>query len=116
MAAAADGVEALALVSEESAAGLGPAGHLDAQPGRLDCLERIKADHPDLPVVMMSGAGTIEIGGQGDQAGRFRLHRKAAVSYEKILVTLQQRPVLQPAESRSGTCSCASGPEPPIRT
>ena len=53
----------------------------------LDCLERIKADYPNLPVVMMSGAGTIDSAVRAIKLGAFDYIEKP-LSYEKIIVTI----------------------------
>ena len=52
----------------------------------LSVLERLKEDHPHLPVVMMSGAGTIESAVKATKLGAFDYIEKP-LSYEKIVVT-----------------------------
>lgn len=53
----------------------------------LQTLAQLKADHPGLPVVMMSGAGTIETAVQATKLGAFDYIEKP-LSYEKILVVI----------------------------
>ncbi|MBW1713953.1 MAG: sigma-54-dependent Fis family transcriptional regulator [Deltaproteobacteria bacterium] len=53
----------------------------------LEVLERLKADYPHLPVVMMSGASTIETAVKATRLGAFDYIEKP-LSYEKIVVTL----------------------------
>ena len=43
----------------------------------LGLLDEIRKLHPDLPVVMISGHGTIETARFGDPSRRLRLHREA---------------------------------------
>ena len=43
----------------------------------LQLLDAVKEEHPELPVVMISGHGNIETAVVGDQARRLRLHREA---------------------------------------
>ena len=52
----------------------------------LTVLERLKEDYPHLPVVMMSGAGTIESAVRATKLGAFDYIEKP-LSYEKIVVT-----------------------------
>ena len=44
----------------------------------LDVLQRLRALNEALPVVIISGHGTVEHRGRSDQGGRLRLHREAA--------------------------------------
>jgi two-component system nitrogen regulation response regulator NtrX len=53
----------------------------------LTALERLKADHPLLPVVMMSGAGSIETAVRAIRLGAYDYIEKP-LSYEKVLVTV----------------------------
>jgi len=53
----------------------------------LAALETLKAEHPHLQVVMMSGAGTIETAVKATKLGAFDYVEKP-LSYEKILVTI----------------------------
>ncbi len=86
VATAADGVKALAAI-EAAPPDLVLLDiwmpHLDG----LQTLEKIKADHPHLPVVMMSGAGTIETAVKATKLGAFDYIEKP-LSYEKILVVI----------------------------
>jgi two-component system nitrogen regulation response regulator NtrX len=87
--AAEDGESALAKLRD------GAAGYdvvlLDiAMPGRdgLAVLEELRADQPELPVVMMSGHGTIETAVRSTRLGAFDFIEKP-LSAEKLLLTLQ---------------------------
>ena len=44
----------------------------------MDVLEEVAHRHPEVPVVMISGHGTIDTGRRCDQEGRLRIHRKTA--------------------------------------
>ena len=44
----------------------------------IETLRRIKEMRPELPVIMITGHGDIEIGGQDDQDGRIRFHSETA--------------------------------------
>jgi len=89
VAAVADGEAALAAVRDEG-------GALDivlldiAMPGRdgLAVLEELRATHPELPVVMMSGHGTIETAVRSTRLGAFDFIEKP-LSAEKLFLTLQ---------------------------
>jgi two-component system nitrogen regulation response regulator NtrX len=87
--AAADGEAALAGVRDE--AGGYDVVLLDiAMPGRdgLAVLEELRAAHPELPVVMMSGHGTIETAVRSTRLGAFDFIEKP-LSAEKLFLTLQ---------------------------
>jgi two-component system nitrogen regulation response regulator NtrX len=87
--AAADGDAALAAVRDDG--GGYEVVLLDiAMPGRdgLAVLEVLRASHPDLPVVMMSGHGTIETAVRSTRLGAFDFIEKP-LSAEKLLLTLQ---------------------------
>ena len=89
VAAAADGDAALDAVRDEG-------GGFDvvlldiAMPGRdgIAVLEELRAAHPELPVVMMSGHGTIETAVRATRLGAFDFIEKP-LSAEKLLLTLQ---------------------------
>ena len=61
-----------------------------AMPGRdgVDVLEEIRARWPELPVVMMSGHGTIEIAVRATRLGAFDFIEKP-LSADKLLLTLE---------------------------
>jgi two-component system nitrogen regulation response regulator NtrX len=89
VAAAADGEAALAAVREQD--GAFDVVLLDiAMPGRdgIAVLEELRSDEPDLPVVMMSGHGTIETAVRSTRLGAFDFIEKP-LSAEKLLLTLQ---------------------------
>ena len=48
----------------------------------LATLERLRERSVDAPVIMISGPRQHRVGGAGDEAGRLRLHREAAVARE----------------------------------
>ncbi len=48
-----------------------------------------RRQHEGLPVVMISGHGTVSTGGGGHQARGVRLHREAARASERVLVTVR---------------------------
>jgi two-component system nitrogen regulation response regulator NtrX len=87
--AASDGEAAIACIRDEN-------GGFDvvlldiAMPGRdgLAVLEELRAGHPDLPVVMMSGHGTIETAVRSTRLGAFDFIEKP-LSAEKLFLTLQ---------------------------
>ncbi|HKA86304.1 MAG TPA: sigma-54 dependent transcriptional regulator [Haliangiales bacterium] len=56
--------------------------------GGLEVLDRIKADHPDVPVVMMSGHATIETAVQATKLGAVDFLEKP-LSSEKVLLTVR---------------------------
>ena len=88
--AAADGERALALLRGRAEAI--QAVLLDiAMPGRngVDILEAIRARWPELPVVMMSGHGTIEIAVRATQLGAVDFIEKP-LSADKLLLTLER--------------------------
>ena len=60
-----------------------------AMPGLdgLEVLGRLRTDHPELPVVMMSGHSTIETAVQATKLGAFDFVEKP-ISTEKLLITL----------------------------
>ncbi len=61
-----------------------------AMPGRdgIDVLEELRRSHPSLPVVMMSGHGTIETAVRATQLGAFDFIEKP-LSLDKLLLTLR---------------------------
>ncbi len=61
-----------------------------AMPGRdgMDVLEELSRTRPDLPVVMMSGHGTIETAVRATQLGAYDFIEKP-LSVEKLLLTIQ---------------------------
>jgi len=84
---AADGEQALAALREESPNLV----LLDiAMPGRdgIAVLEELRRDWPQLPVVMMSGHGTIETAVRATQLGAFDFIEKP-LSFEKLLLTIR---------------------------
>lgn len=84
---AADGEQALAALREESPNLV----LLDiAMPGRdgIAVLEELRRDWPQLPVVMMSGHGTIETAVRATQLGAFDFIEKP-LSIEKLLLTIR---------------------------
>lgn len=84
---AADGEQALAALREESPNLV----LLDiAMPGRdgIAVLEDLRRDWPQLPVVMMSGHGTIETAVRATQLGAFDFIEKP-LSFEKLLLTIR---------------------------
>ena len=84
---AADGEQALAALREESPNLV----LLDiAMPGRdgIAVLEELRRDWPQLPVVMMSGHGTIETAVRATQLGAFDFNEKP-LSFEKLLLTIR---------------------------
>ncbi len=84
---AADGEKALAALREAGA----DLVLLDiAMPGRdgLEILEEMRQSWPDLPVVMMSGHGTIETAVRATQLGAFDFIEKP-LSFEKLLLTIR---------------------------
>ncbi len=56
--------------------------------GGLEVLERVKQDHPDVPVVMMSGHATIETAVQATKLGAVDFLEKP-LSSEKVLLTVR---------------------------
>jgi two-component system nitrogen regulation response regulator NtrX len=87
--AAADGEAALAAVHDE--AGAFDVVLLDiAMPGRdgIAVLEELRGAHPELPIVMMSGHGTIETAVRSTRLGAFDFIEKP-LSAEKLFLTLQ---------------------------
>jgi two-component system nitrogen regulation response regulator NtrX len=86
--AAADGTEALAAIAEGELPDL---VLLDiAMPGRdgVAILEEIRERWPELPVVMMSGHGTIETAVRTTRSGAFDFVEKP-LSIDKLLLTIQ---------------------------
>jgi len=84
---AADGEQALAALREESPNLV----LLDiAMPGRdgIAVLEDLRRDWPQLPVVMMSGHGSIETAVRATQLGAFDFIEKP-LSFEKLLLTIR---------------------------
>jgi two-component system nitrogen regulation response regulator NtrX len=89
VATAAEGEAALAMLREEGAGF--DAVLLDiAMPGRdgLAVLEELRGLWPELPVVMMSGHGTVETAVRATRLGAFDFIEKP-LSAEKVLLTLQ---------------------------
>jgi len=62
-----------------------------AMPGRdgVEVLEELRATWPDLPVVMMSGHGTVETAVRATRLGAFDFIEKP-LSIDKVLVTIQR--------------------------
>jgi two-component system nitrogen regulation response regulator NtrX len=87
--AAADGEAALAALRDE-AVGYDVVLLDIAMPGRdgLAVLEELRTGQPELPVVMMSGHGTIETAVRSTRLGAFDFIEKP-LSAEKLLLTLQ---------------------------
>ncbi len=87
VAAAADGEAALTVLREDGAV---DAVLLDiAMPGRdgMTILEEVRATWPELPVVMMTGHGTVETAVRATKLGAFDFIEKP-LSVEKLLLTL----------------------------
>ena len=61
-----------------------------AMPGRdgVQVLQEIKITYPDLPVIMMSGHGTIETAVRATKLGAFDFVEKP-ISFDKLLLTIQ---------------------------
>jgi len=75
---------------KEIAAGLPDLVLLDvAMPGRdgLELLEQLRASHPELPVVMMSGHGTIETAVRATKLGAYDFLEKP-LTYDKLLLRI----------------------------
>ncbi len=88
---ASDGTQALAFLREAGLDGLPDLVLLDiAMPGRdgIDILQELSATWPELPVVMMSGHGTIETAVRATKLGAFDFIEKP-LSIEKLLLTIQ---------------------------
>ncbi len=86
-----DGTQALAQLREGGGAGLPDLVLLDiAMPGRdgMDILQELGQSWPDLPVVMMSGHGTIETAVRATKLGAFDFIEKP-LSVDKLLLTIQ---------------------------
>ncbi len=85
---AADGAEGLAAARAKESPDL---VLLDiAMPGRdgVDILAEMRRTHPELPVVMMSGHGTVETAVRATQLGAYDFIEKP-LSVEKLLLTIQ---------------------------
>ena len=81
-----DGKEALRIVSEESP----DLVLLDIWMGRMDGLEtlkKLKEDLPSLPVIMISGHGTIETAVRATKLGAYDFIEKP-LSLDKVLLTI----------------------------
>jgi two-component system nitrogen regulation response regulator NtrX len=88
---ASDGTQALAVLREDGLEALPDLVLLDiAMPGRdgIDILQELRAAWPELPVVMMSGHGTIETAVRATKLGAFDFIEKP-LSVEKLLLTIQ---------------------------
>ena len=86
-----DGTQALAFLREAGLDALPDLVLLDiAMPGRdgIDVLQELRATWPELPVVMMSGHGTIETAVRATKLGAFDFIEKP-LSVEKLLLTIQ---------------------------
>jgi two-component system, NtrC family, nitrogen regulation response regulator NtrX len=92
-----EGFETVTARDGDHALGLLRAGPLPAlvlldiaMPGRdgMEVLEEVHALHPELPVVMMSGHGTIETAVRATKLGAYDFIEKP-LSLEKLLLTLQ---------------------------
>ena len=61
-----------------------------AMPGRdgLELLEQLRASHPELPVVMMSGHGTIETAVRATKLGAYDFLEKP-LTYDKLLLRIE---------------------------
>jgi two-component system nitrogen regulation response regulator NtrX len=76
---------------KEIAAGMPDLVLLDvAMPGRdgLQLLEQLRTSHPDLPVVMMSGHGTIETAVRATKLGAYDFLEKP-LTYDKLLLRIE---------------------------
>jgi two-component system nitrogen regulation response regulator NtrX len=88
---ASDGTQALAFLREAGLEALPDLVLLDiAMPGRdgIEILQELRATWPELPVVMMSGHGTIETAVRATKLGAFDFIEKP-LSVEKLLLTIQ---------------------------
>ena len=86
-----DGTQALAQLREGGASSLPDLVLLDiAMPGRdgMEVLQDVRQSWPDLPVVMMSGHGTIETAVRATKLGAFDFIEKP-LSVDKLLLTIQ---------------------------
>jgi len=84
--AASDGAEALNLISSENP----DAMLLDIWmpgPDGIEVLEKVKQDYPDLPVIIISGHGTIETAVKATKLGAYDFLEKP-LSAEKTLLTI----------------------------
>ena len=88
---ASDGTQALAFLREAGFDAAPDLVLLDiAMPGRdgIEILQELRATWPELPVVMMSGHGTIETAVRATRLGAFDFIEKP-LSIEKLLLTIQ---------------------------
>jgi two-component system nitrogen regulation response regulator NtrX len=88
---ASDGTQALACLRDATLEALPDLVLLDiAMPGQdgIDVLQELRAAWPELPVVMMSGHGTIETAVRATKLGAFDFIEKP-LSVEKLLLTIQ---------------------------
>ena len=85
------------------------------QGSRLDglgILQTLHGEEPQVPVVMISGHGTIETAVQRDPAGRLRLHRKAVPVRPAAAGGAARAGGGRSWRARTPSCGCAPGRRP----